>query len=61
MTDYTDPVCGMQMEPDAVASETSYEGTSYYFCSGNCRKQWDADPARYAKESGGVKASRTSA
>jgi Cu+-exporting ATPase len=40
----------MQMEPEDVASETNYEGKSYYFCSDECRKKWDADPEQYAKE-----------
>ena len=44
------PVCGMELESDEVASETNYEGKSYYFCSDECRKRWDADPERYAKE-----------
>lgn len=48
MTEHKDPVCGMQMEPDNIASETNYEGKSYYFCSDDCRKKWDADPGRYA-------------
>ena len=50
MTEHKDPVCGMQMEPDEVASETNYEGKSYYFCSDECRKKWDANPERYARE-----------
>jgi YHS domain-containing protein len=50
MTEYKCPVCGMEMEPDQVASETNYEGRSYYFCSDECRTKWDADPERYARE-----------
>jgi Cu+-exporting ATPase len=60
MTEYKCPVCGMEMEPDLVASETNYEGKSYYFCSDECRKKWDADPERYAREtaSSGARGSR---
>ena len=50
MKEQKDPVCGMQMEPDEVVSETNYEGKSYYFCSNECRTKWDVDPARYAHE-----------
>ena len=50
MTEQKDPVCGMQMQSEDVASETNYEGKSYYFCSDECRTKWDADPERYAKE-----------
>jgi YHS domain-containing protein len=42
-----DPVCGM-----TVATETSkssvHNGTVYYFCSGEHREQFEADPGRYA-------------
>jgi Cu+-exporting ATPase len=50
MTEYKCPVCGMELEPGQVASETNYEGRSYHFCSLGCRNKWDADPERYAKE-----------
>ena len=50
MTETKCPVCGMEMDPDDVVSETNYEGKSYYFCSDECRKTWDADPERYASE-----------
>jgi YHS domain-containing protein len=40
----------MEMESEDVASESNYEGKSYYFCSDECRKKWDANPARYARE-----------
>lgn len=50
MTEQKCPVCAMEMEPADVASEASYEGKSYYFCSDECRKKWDADPERYAME-----------
>ena len=50
MTEHKCPVCGMEMESEDVASESNYEGKSYYFCSDECRKKWDANPARYARE-----------
>lgn len=49
MTEHKCPVCGMEMESEDVASESNYEGKSYYFCSDECRTKWDADPARYAR------------
>jgi Cu+-exporting ATPase len=40
----------MELEPEAVASETNHEGRSYYFCSNECREKFDIDPARYTRE-----------
>jgi Cu+-exporting ATPase len=40
----------MEMESEDVASETNHEGKSYYFCSDECRKKWDANPERYVRE-----------
>jgi thiol-disulfide isomerase/thioredoxin len=33
--------------PEAVAAMSTYEGTTYYFCSGKCKEGFDADPAGY--------------
>jgi Cu+-exporting ATPase len=43
----TDPVCGMQIEPDDAAGTIEHQGTSYYFCSQACRDAFKADPASY--------------
>lgn len=43
----TDPVCGMQIEPDDAAGTIDYQGTAYYFCSQACRDAFAADPASY--------------
>lgn len=44
-----DPVCGMQAhEADDVTAE--YEGTTYYFCSTDCRDFFEAHPARFVDE-----------
>lgn len=32
----TDPVCGMSVNPAKAAGTFSFEGRTYYFCSGNC-------------------------
>jgi len=43
----TDPVCGMQINPeDAVASE-EHSGRTYYFCSPGCHSAFLSDPDRY--------------
>lgn len=45
-----DPVCGMQIRPEAAPAERIVEGRRYIFCSSRCAAQFDADPTRYLKE-----------
>jgi Cu+-exporting ATPase len=42
-----DPVCGMLIEPENAAGRTTYESQDVYFCSDQCRRDFEADPARY--------------
>lgn len=51
MAKETDPVCGMQIERDDAAGESGFEGRTYYFCSSSCKKEFDADPARFESKS----------
>jgi len=44
----TDPVCGMAVKREDAAAERSYAGTAYWFCSTDCARTFDGDPARYA-------------
>ncbi len=41
-----DPVCGMEVDP-ARAVRGERGGKTYYFCSQNCKKDFDANPAKY--------------
>lgn len=43
----TDPVCGMQVD-DKSADKSQYQGTNYYFCSADCKRKFDQQPAAYA-------------
>lgn len=43
----TDPVCGMQIDPDDAAGSEEYQGTTYHFCSQACLDAFRADPASY--------------
>ena len=45
----TDPVCGMQVEPDKAQSKEDYEGRTYYFCSRDCKHKFDENPSRFAR------------
>jgi YHS domain-containing protein len=40
-----DPVCGMALEgsPDEL-EQAEHDGTTYYFCSPDCREQFQAGP-----------------
>jgi YHS domain-containing protein len=42
-----DPVCGMLIDPERAAASTTYESQEVYFCSDQCRRDFEADPARY--------------
>src|SRR4030066_2257049 len=45
-----DPVCGMDVDPVKAAGTTLYKGETIYFCNVNCKKEFDADPEKYVKE-----------
>jgi P-type Cu+ transporter len=42
-----DPVCGMMIDPSTAAGSTTFEDQQIYFCSEECRKEFEADPGRY--------------
>jgi Cu+-exporting ATPase len=44
----TDPVCGMEVD-DRKKSEfqTQFAGKRYFFCSEDCRREFEADPSGY--------------
>jgi Cu+-exporting ATPase len=43
----TDPVCGMTVDPATAQHRAEDAGTTYYFCSADCRAKFLADPSRY--------------
>lgn len=42
-----DPVCGMPVNPSEAPAQSRYQGTTYYFCSRECKQRFDAQPERY--------------
>jgi YHS domain-containing protein len=40
-----DPVCHMDINPATAAGTSTYEGTTYYFCSRGCKVDFDEEPA----------------
>jgi RND family efflux transporter MFP subunit len=55
-----DPVCGMEVDrgkATAAGRMVDYKEQRYYFCSDECRKKFEASPARYADAAQPVRAS----
>jgi YHS domain-containing protein len=51
MTTVTDPVCGKQFENTQAVAEAENDLRTYFFCSEECRRQFDASPERYSAKS----------
>ncbi|MBX0324939.1 MULTISPECIES: YHS domain-containing protein [Haloarculaceae] len=45
----TDPVCGMELLSGEAAATVQYGGKTYYFCSDECRQQFQVQPAVYTE------------
>ena len=44
------------MEESQAGATTEYEGQVYYFCSDICRDEFEANPQRFAVETGALPA-----
>ncbi len=44
---FTDPVCGMTVEPAEASGSTVYNAITYYFCSAGCLEKFRAHPEMY--------------
>jgi YHS domain-containing protein len=44
-----DPVTGLMVDP-AIAPRTTYQGQTYYFSSEQSRKEFLANPSKFAKK-----------
>jgi Cu+-exporting ATPase len=53
----TDPVCGMQVDPQEAAGSFDHAGTKYHFCSSHCLARFEADPDKYLKSSASIEKS----
>jgi YHS domain-containing protein len=42
-----DPVCKMHVEMSDAAGSHDYHGEIVYFCSLDCKKEFERDPAKY--------------
>ena len=43
-----DAVCGMEITPTQAVRTIQHDGRTFYFCSEQCARQFQADPERYA-------------
>lgn len=52
MAQAKDPVCGMMVDPATAAGQATHQGQTYYFCSEQCRRQFEQRPDRFAGNAG---------
>ena len=45
-----DPVCKMEVNPASAEAQSQWGGQSFYFCSQECKRKFDASPQRYVDE-----------
>jgi YHS domain-containing protein len=45
-----DPVCKMEVNPASAEAQSEYQGQTFYFCSAECRRRFDANPEQYVDE-----------
>ena len=46
---FKDPVCGMEVSVTTAVDQFIYQGKTYYFCAGICRKAFEAEPEKYLR------------
>ena len=44
-----DPVCGMNVDPKNTKFKSIHKRKEYFFCSTNCKTQFDQDPQQFIK------------
>lgn len=47
VAEFTDPVCGMQVDPETTPHRARHGDQAWYFCSAGCRSKFIDDPDRY--------------
>jgi len=45
-----DPVCGMEVDENGAKDRSLFEGRTFYFCSQDCREEFDEAPEEYVGE-----------
>ncbi|MGA9511512.1 MAG: YHS domain-containing protein [Candidatus Sulfotelmatobacter sp.] len=44
-----DPVCGLKVDDGKSEFQTQFAGRKYFFCSDECRKEFEAEPEAYVE------------
>ena len=44
-----DPVCGIKVDDSRAEFQTQFAGKKYFFCSDECRKEFEAEPDAYVE------------
>ena len=44
-----DAVCGMKVDEKKAAGSSVYAAATYFFCSPNCKTEFERNPTRYVK------------
>ena len=47
MATESDPVCGMQVDPETSTLSLDYNGSTYWFCGKGCLLEFRDDPERF--------------
>ena len=42
-----DPVCGMEVNSMSAEAQSEWGGQTFYFCSAECKRKFDAHPEQY--------------
>jgi Cu+-exporting ATPase len=42
-----DPVCGMEVDERSTKDRVTHQGQSYFFCSTDCKEEFEAAPEEY--------------
>ena len=45
-----DPVCGKAVDPEQASCKSEHRGRTYYFCSLQCKQQFDLEPLAHIAE-----------
>ena len=45
-----DVVCGMQIDETSAQNKSEFKGTTYPFCSSECKTVFDQKPEKYAQK-----------
>jgi uncharacterized membrane protein YraQ (UPF0718 family)/YHS domain-containing protein len=53
-----DPVCRMRVDSFATPHSAAFEGRTYYFCSSDCKEEFETKPEHYAKHAHGTRGGR---